>query len=118
MSGGISFRLAVDQDLVIVQARGELDMEAEVAFEEHLRLAFARRPAVIVDATEVSFADCSALRVLIAVGAEMTARGRRWCVVAGPALQRLFALTEVHIPTASSVDCARTLGVSPKLPHL
>jgi len=112
-TGPTGFRIAVDQDLVIVRARGELDMAAEAAFEEHLRLAFSRRPAVIVDASDVTFADCSALRVLIAVGAEMTSRGRRWCVVASPVLQRLFALARVRIPTMSSVDCARSLGISP-----
>ncbi|MGH8891433.1 MAG: STAS domain-containing protein [Acidothermaceae bacterium] len=109
-----AFRLAVDQDLGIVQTCGDLDMSVEAAFEEHLRLAFSRRPFVIVDASGVTFADCSALGILAAVGAEMTTRGRRWCVVASPALQRLIDLTKLPIPTASSIESARTLGIPPQ----
>jgi len=110
--GSARFRLTVDDEVAIVQASGELDMATETAFEEHLRAASARRQIVIVDASTVAFADCSTLGVLAALGTDITARGRHWCVVASPFLARLLALAQLPIPTTTSLECARAHATS------
>jgi anti-sigma B factor antagonist len=50
---------------VLAMPRGEIDAHTEPAFRQHLFDAMRARP-LIIDMTEVSFFDCSALKAIIA----------------------------------------------------
>jgi anti-anti-sigma factor len=79
---------------VVVSARGELDIATADELRHRLLAALAGNPVVVADLSEVTFCDCSGLRV-IEDARRAAARGGRTLLLrgAGDRVRRLFELT-------------------------
>ncbi|MFI5825438.1 STAS domain-containing protein [Streptomyces rishiriensis] len=75
----------------VVVARGSYDMDSVPALAEALKTAAAKHPKVILDASEVTFADSAFLNVLILAHQAGTLR----VVAPSPQVQRLCEITGV-----------------------
>jgi anti-anti-sigma factor len=69
--------------VAIVEVRGEHDLSTEAVLREALRAA-ATRASVVADLTECTFADSTALAVLIRAAQAAAARRDRFAVVIPP----------------------------------
>lgn len=80
---------------VLAMPRGEIDAYTGPAFREQLFDVIRARP-LIIDMTEVSFFDCSALKVIIAAERHCRERGSA-LAVAGlrPGAEHVFRLARV-----------------------
>ena len=77
MSGSFAIDLHA-ADTAVVRAAGELDVATAPSFAAALRRAVdSARPTVVIDLTNVSFADVSGLRPLFRTTADLRSRGRR-----------------------------------------
>ena len=86
---------------VTVQAPAELDLATSLQLSDEFALARSANPArVVIDMSEVTFCDLTALRVLLDAADRLTAQG---CVV------------ELHEPPKSLRRMAKLLGVSARL---
>jgi anti-sigma B factor antagonist len=103
-------------NVTFVNVAGELELDTHTGLRETLiRLATARRPAIVVNLTEVSYVDSTGLGVLI--GGEKRANeygGKFGVVCANEKILRLFRMTGLHraLRIFPSEEEARQ-GVSP-----
>ena len=81
-------------DRIVVRLTGETDLSTAPLLGDELARAAARGSrTVIVDVAGVRFWDCSGLRVLADVTAELARAGRQCRIVgAGPATRRLIGM--------------------------
>jgi anti-anti-sigma factor len=79
---------------VWIQLVGELDLATCPSFEQALEKAQNRASIVSIDLQEVTFVDCSGLRVIVQAGGRAAATGAKLILV-GPAgqVERLLSLT-------------------------
>jgi anti-sigma B factor antagonist len=103
-----------DDGVLVIEARGELDLATAPRLAAHLdRLRRTRDPTrVLVDLTAVEFCDSTGLRALLGAAAEVRAAGGKLAICAGDgAVARLLAITgaeewlEIH-PDASAAHAA------------
>lgn len=84
---------------VIVGLRGEHDLATAPEIEEVVSTAIASSGRVIVDLSETTFADSSALRAIVASAHHAEERGRIFLLVlpedAAGAMQRIVELTQL-----------------------
>ncbi len=91
------FRVDPRSDCVVVIAGGELDMHSSVGLDRTLKKATLFSPCVIVDLTEVTFVDSTALGVLIGARRRAQSDGGRVILVHPPSLvKRLLAGTQLQ----------------------
>ncbi len=97
-----------DSGLTLLRVRGELDQATSPAVEDALGQA-PPGDVVVLDLTECTFIDSSAIRVVLtgATHAESSG-GRLALVVPGPGVLRALEIANVgeRIPIHSSVDAA------------
>ena len=86
--GKALFRLDSAIDCAIVSAAGEIDMHTSTGLEEALAAAFKSSVCVIVDLSQVTFVDSSALGVLIAARREADQSGGSVFLVRPPSIVR------------------------------
>jgi len=101
---------AAPEGVVLLVLRGEPDLAAAPAARERLEQARARRPrGVVLDFTEVTFADSSALRELLRADAALRGDGSLLVVAAAPpTVGRLLTLTRARdvLEVADTVELA------------
>jgi anti-sigma B factor antagonist len=79
---------------VVVSLRGELDVAAAPAVRERLEAAADRAGSLVVDLTEVTFIDSTALGVLIGIHKRCLASGTSIrLVVSEPRILKVFEIT-------------------------
>ncbi|QMU76717.1 STAS domain-containing protein [Streptacidiphilus sp. PB12-B1b] len=82
-----------------VAVGGDLDLDCAPALQQLIAVTASRCPAgqpLELDLREVTFCDCSGLRVLMAARERQLARGGSLCIVAaGPAVLRLLEISGV-----------------------
>lgn len=94
----------------VVTAFGEIDLATCGEFSQALHHCANGHTDVVVDLTDVTFMDCSALRVLVPLRRELEARGGRLCLVATrPIVLRLLDLTGVKFELATDGNQAFAL---------
>jgi len=88
---------ALEDDVVKIALRGELELEHAYTFDQELRRLEALGPRCIcIDLRELTFLDSTGLSRLVAARRRARKAGRRLVLVRGSApVQRLFALTAV-----------------------
>lgn len=105
----IGLRTTADGVLVLT-LEGEFDLAAAPAMRQHLDGACADGVrAVVLDLTEVTFVDSSALRELLRADAALRAQGAQLVLAAVPAgVARLFELTRTTgtLTAAPTVEAA------------
>lgn len=79
---------------VVVSPTGELDLATTCQFERALRDAQTEAGEVVLDLRDLTFLDCSGLRVILDAAKRARRAGHRLTVVPGPAqVDRVFTLT-------------------------
>ena len=96
----------------VVEAVGELDLAVAPALRQVTRDALGAsggKPSVVVDLSRVDLLDSVSLGILLGVRRRIAEReGRLRVVVAAPAVERLFLLTD----TAALFDLVPTLDAA------
>jgi anti-sigma B factor antagonist len=100
--GRALFRIDTATGCVLVSAGGEIDMDTSTGLQDALTAAFESSPCLIVDLTQVTFLDSTALGVLLAARRRAEQAGGSMALVrppkivrkilAGTHLQRVFAV--------------------------
>jgi anti-sigma B factor antagonist len=101
----------LDDDSVLVTAAGELDLHTCSEFQDVLAAARDRRPArLVIDLSEVTFIDSTALGVLVVLQRGM--RRPLDVVVTRPQLRRILVITglDAVFTMHRSVEEARRLA--------
>ena len=84
-----------------VRLTGELDLASARLLERALREAEAERGDVVLDLRDLTFLDCSGVRVILGAAQRARRAGHRLTVVPGPAhVTKVFTLTG----TAGAID--------------
>jgi anti-anti-sigma factor len=77
-----------------VRPTGELDLATASRLERALRDAQAEASQVVLDLRDLTFLDCSGMRVILGAAQRARCAGHRLTVVPGPAqVDRVFTLT-------------------------
>ena len=77
-----------------VRLTGELDLATACRLERALRDAQAEASQVVLDLRDLTFLDCSGMRVILGAALRARCAGHRLTVVPGPAqVDRVFTLT-------------------------
>ena len=95
---GLALTIApVEDDVIKIALRGELDLEHAYSFDEELKRVEALDVRCIcLDLRELTFLDSCGLARLVAARRRAMKAGRRLVLVRGPAaVQRVFQLTAV-----------------------
>ncbi|MFJ9054782.1 STAS domain-containing protein [Streptomyces sp. NPDC102409] len=103
---------------VVLQLRGDLDVESVVQLDEAADAALAPRPTpplVVVDCASLSFCDSSGIGGLVRLYQRLSAQGGRLRLAAAPAsVAKAFSLTgldgviPVHTSTGDALAVARS----------
>ncbi len=94
-------------DVVVLRARGDLDIAAEPRFTEVLRHRLTcTAPTVVLDLSAVSFLDTTGAVALLEAATRSGTSGKHLRVISSPAVDRLLGLLEVsdRFAYAGSVD--------------
>ena len=83
---------------VVVELHGDIDLESTELLADCLAVGAERGTDVLVDLSDVTLIDCSALAVLVQARQLAERRGRKVCLVAPPRLVRRI-LTAVGLDT-------------------
>jgi anti-sigma B factor antagonist len=105
--GTALFRLDSTADCAVVSAAGEIDIHTAAGLQEALTSAFRHSPSVIIDLTQVTFLDSSALGVLIGARRRAQHSGGTVMLVRPPAIVRkLLTGTQLQqsFPVYDSLD--------------
>ncbi len=91
-------------DTHVLSAQGELDLSSSQALARELEAADdSDAERILLDLSELTFIDCSALRVILGMDARQRGRSGRFVVRTGPPnVHRVLAIT----------SAARQLGLS------
>jgi anti-anti-sigma factor len=85
---------AIDRDVVVVAANGDLDLSTAPELEHALVTAQAEGRDVVLDLRGVTFMDSSGLRAILAADARARSSGARFVLAEGPPnVHRVFQLT-------------------------
>jgi anti-sigma B factor antagonist len=105
---------------VIVEVRGEVDYCSAPALNQRLSAVLAvRAPAVVLDLSRLTFLDCAALRVLLAVQRRAAAHGTTFALAAPrPTVARALKITGLDrqfavFPTVAKAITAGRNGEDP-----
>ncbi len=107
---------SVEQRTRVVAIRGELDMAAAPAFEERLLNCLSGETPVILDLSDVSFMDSTAIGALISVRKKANMTRGRFAVVVPPGdVERMLRITRLDtafdiVPTRSEALARLTLA--------
>jgi anti-anti-sigma factor len=97
-----------EQDRVVLQLSGELDLASSPIFERALEdPALAAAPLVVLDLDELKFVDSTGLRVILMAHEAARTRGQEFAITPGsPQVQRLLSITSVgeHMHVIASPD--------------
>jgi anti-sigma B factor antagonist len=101
----------VGADARLVVARGELDFYSSPAFRADLLAALEAVETVVVDLTEVTFIDSTALGTLVGAARRLRGRGRLAIACGDPHVARTLELTGIDrlvrvFPTVSAAFTA------------
>jgi len=94
--GAFALSITEQDGNLLVEARGDVDVESVTAFNDGLREAVARSATVVrVDLAGVTFLGSEGIRTLLLVHDAAAAQGTRLTVTAAsPIVRRVLALTE------------------------
>jgi len=118
-STGVGFGLGIQafgMGTLVVSAYGDVDLVTAAELETELLETVdggARR--VVVDLTEATFFDSSAVHALVRVGERLQSGGRQLAVVCGnPVVNRVLDITGVDrvLPIHATIEQAMSLPVS------
>ena len=113
LSYGERFRVSTREGVSVVQPAGELDLSSVDRLRECCRAAVeASGPHLVIDLSETSFLDSSALGVFVGVATQLGADGG-WLRFAGaqhPAVRKVLDITQVgtSLGNYSTVEDALT----------
>jgi anti-anti-sigma factor len=98
------------QDRVVLQLAGELDLASSPIFERALEASeLADAPLVVLDLDELKFVDSTGLRIILLAHEATRGRGQEFAITRGsPQVQRLLSITSVaeHMRVIDSPDDA------------
>ena len=77
----------------LVRVRGELELATSQEFQAHLGTLDASAGPIVVDLSEVTFLDSSALRVLVQTRLRLESSDELRLVIPRPQLRRIFEIS-------------------------
>ncbi|HEX8053851.1 MAG TPA: STAS domain-containing protein [Thermoleophilaceae bacterium] len=94
----LSLETREEGEQVRIAVAGELDLSSALTFDEEVRRAEERKPAVLViDLSGLKFLDSTGLRLIMSAQARARKHGCRLKIVeGGEAVKRIFRLAGVH----------------------
>jgi anti-sigma B factor antagonist len=98
---------AIERRIRVVAVSGELDMAAAPAFERALSDVVAGNEPTILDLSEVSFMDSTAIGAMLAVRRHAELRPGRFAVVCAPESEIERTLLYMGLDTAFSIVPSR-----------
>jgi anti-anti-sigma factor len=97
-----------EQDRVVLQLAGELDLASSPIFERALEASeLADAPLVVLDLDELKFVDSTGLRIILLAHEATRGRGQEFAITRGsPQVQRLLSITSVaeHMRVIDAAD--------------
>jgi len=97
------FSLFARSGMVIVDARGEIDLSNAAELVRAVEDA-AAQGAVVLDLTSLTFIDSTGVRALFGLGRQLAEAGTALCVVVPPGAPIRRVLTLLDLPSAVPVD--------------
>ena len=103
----------VEEGVALVAVSGELDLASVDELRTALRTAATRSPSVVVDVSDVSFIDSSALAALLRSNDELSSNGVQMVMACPPGpVRRLLTMTSLDDRLILAPDRPRALALA------
>lgn len=105
-----------DRAAAWISPRGELDLASAPQLEHAVQAALSCALLIVIDLSELTFCDCTGLRLLVETDARARRSRRRLVIVRGPVqIDRLFALVGLD-ERLEIIDLQPVLAPAPEAP--